>query len=232
MKKYLVLSIAMLFALVTLVESQESSFDKEASSFHKKAIMTCGMIKSQNPDLALITKNIAELEAGINNILKMYMNNPPAEYAKDVNWNSYLLSLKENLTVVKERVEKKEYLKASFFCPYFCNIFGKMHKINGTTDLTDIMFSWRMEIKNTTDMFNAGNISGTMQNVKRTEESYQNLLKMKAAKNNETFESLFAPLEQIYVAWLNAIKKSESEKINESYNSFMKAFSKPYLSTL
>ena len=226
------LFISLLVACLTTTSLFAQSFEKDASAWHKKAIMTCGMIKSQNPDSALITKNIAELEAGINDILKMYMNNPPAEYAKDVNWNSYLLSLKENLTVVKERVEKKEYLKASFFCPYFCNIFGKMHKINGTTDLTDIMFSWRMEIKNTTDMFNAGNISGAMQNVKRTEESYQNLLKMKAAKNNETFESLFAPLEQIYVAWLNAIKISDSQKINESYNSFMKAFSKPYLSTL
>lgn len=228
--KSLIISILIFCLSTTLLFTQ--SFEKDAAAWHKKAIMTCGMIKSPNPDADLIIKNISQLESGINELQNKYIDNPPLEFAKDVNWNTYLLKLKENLIVVKERIAKQEYNKAQLFCPYFCTIFGKMHKINGTTDLTDIMFSWRMEIKNTTDMFNAGNILGAKQNITKVENLYQNLLKMKVTKKNQTFENLFKSIEQFYLAWINAIKINDSKIIDENYNAFMKAFSKPYLSTL
>lgn len=225
-----------LFTLALLVfivfNAQAQSFDCDASSWHKKAIMTCGMVKSTNPDTLLINKNLAELEAEFQILFNKYYDNPSEEYAKDVNWNFYLLTLKENLTVVKERVEEKNYKAASVFCPYFCTTFGKIHKINGTTDLTDLMFAWRAELKNTTEMFNVGNLKGASQNSKQLENLYQKVVEFKSTNNNPSFNELFNPLDKIYSVWISALKDGNASALNETFSNFMKTFPKAYLSTL
>lgn len=53
-----------------------------------------------------------------------------------------------------------------------------------------------------------------------------------AIKDEKLFKNLKNTSEQIYESWLNAIKLNNSTVINETYNSFMKAFSKLYLSIL
>lgn len=232
MKTHKVLFLLVFVTTIIVGNIKAQSFDSDAAQWHKKAIMTCGMIKSVNPDSAFLNKNLAELETEFDILLKKYINNPPAEYAKDANWNSYLFTLKENLMVVKERAERKEYAKASIFCPYFCTTFGKIHKINGTTDITDLMFSWRMEIKNTTDMFNAGNNSGALHNLETVDKLYQNILKKKTTVKIETFEEIFKPIDQVYLIWIDAVRKENTTEINQQFNSFMKLFAKPYLSTL
>lgn len=231
MKTKVYLLTALLITL-TFTNVKAQTFNTDAAKWHKKAIMTCGAIKSQNPDSITINKNLSELETEIDLLLKNYLDNPPAEYAKDVNWKTYLLTLSENLKAVKERVESKNYKGASFFCPYFCTTFGKMHKINGTTDLTDLMFAWRMEIKNATDMFNTTNITGAEQNLVEVEKLYLKVTEMKKLEANSSFEELFKPLEESYIQWRTALKDKDKNALNESFNRFFKLFAKPYLFTL
>jgi len=225
--------IALFFAAATITGfAQTQSFDCEIIPWHKKAILTCGMIKDQNPDFAIISKNLNELQSELKAISDNYINKPPREYEKDPNWKSYLVSLNEYVAVIKERVENKQYTQASVFCPYFCMTIGKLHKINGKTDLTDVMFAWRTELKNTSDMFLAGNTAGANQNISIVEDLYQKVIAMKTKKNDGTLNELFTPLDDAYKTWLKAVKTLDIQAINLVQNKFIEAFSKPYLATL
>lgn len=224
--------IALFFAAVTVTGfSQTKSFDQEITSWHKKATMQCGMLKANPVDATQILKNLDELTAGLKVLSDKYLSNPPSEYAKDVNWKSYFQTLTENIIVVRERVEKNQFAQASIYCSTFCKTFGQMHKINGTTDLTDMTFSLRMELKNTADMFNAENIASADQNISTVEGIYQKVVEMKTKRNDSNLNEIFKPLDEVYSSWLTAIKKGDKEAMNLSYNKFMDGFAKPYMAS-
>ena len=224
--------IALFFAAATITGfAQTKSFDQEIVPWHKKATMQCGMLKANPVDATQILKNLDELTTELKAFSDKYLDNPPAEYAKDVNWKSYFQTLAENIVVVRERVEKKQFAQASIYCSTFCKTFGQMHKINGTTDLTDVTFSLRMELKNTADMFNTGNMSGANQNISTVEGIYQKVVAMKAKRNDAGLNEIFKPLDEVYTSWLNAIKKGDKEAMNVSYNKFMDGFAKPYMAS-
>jgi len=64
--------------------AQTKSFDEEIAPWHKKAVMTCGMLRNMDSyDQQKFLKNLDELEAELKVITEKYLNNPPAEYAKD-----------------------------------------------------------------------------------------------------------------------------------------------------
>ena len=212
--------------------AQTNSFDHEIAPWHKKAVMTCNMLKAPNFDVAQISKNVSELESELKIISVKYLYNPPQEYAKDANWKSYFMSLNEYVAVIKERIENKQFTQASIYFPYFCMTFGKMHRINGTTNLTDVMFSWRMELKNTSDMLNAGNVAGANQNINTVEGIYQKVIAMKAKKNDSILNELFTPLDEAYTAWLKELIEGNKEAMNASKNTFINVFAKPYMATL
>lgn len=227
----LLISILLLISVLN-INAQKNSFDGEFGSWHKKAIMTCGMIKSQSPDYETITGNLKEMENELKAITDKYLNNPPEEYAKDPNWRSYLIALTENLSAVKERAIRKQYPQAASFCAYFCSTVGKMHKINGITDLTDLMFSWRAELKNTTDMVSVGNTDGAAKNLAVVEELYRQVTAMKAKRNNSSLNELFLPLDEAYKTWLKTTKYGDATKLSQCLNKFTELFSKPYLTTI
>lgn len=224
--------IALFFVAASLTGfAQTSLFDKEIAPWHKLATMQCGMLKANPVDAAQILKNLDELETGLKVFTDKYLDTPPAEYAKDVNWKSYFLTLSENIAVVKERVEKKQFAKASVYCSTFCKTFGQMHKINGTTDLTDVTFSWRMELKNTADMFNAGNLAGYKHSIPLVEGIYKNVVAKKIQRNDIAMNETFKPLDKAYAAWIKAIKIDDKDAMNAAYKSFMDAFPKPYMAS-
>ena len=135
--------VLFLFATSSFVFAQTKSFDEEIAPWRKKAVMTCGMLRNMdNFDQQKFIKNLDELEAELKVITEKYLNNPPAEYAKDPQWKTYLEDLMDNTNVIRERVEKKQYRLAQKYCPFYCMTFVKMHINNGRTDLTDVMFSW------------------------------------------------------------------------------------------
>jgi len=213
--------------------AQTASFEKDVAAWHKKAVMTCGMlrdIKSLDPQKML--NNLNELSVDLKILQEKYANNPPSEYAKDPLWKTYFEDLEDNLLIIKERVEKKKYRLAQNYCGNFCRIFGRMHKNNGLIDLTDLMFSLRAEIRSAMDMYNAGNIAG----VKESLPMIKNLLnkvdeKAKAFKNKNFGES-YEPLKSSVMKWVEALDKGDSKSVMESFNSFMTDFPKPYGMTL
>jgi hypothetical protein len=228
--KTMIIVLFMLAATATGF-AQTSSFDREITPWHKLATMQCGMLKATPVNAEQILKNLDELQTGLKVFTDKYLNNPPAEYAKDVNWKSYFLTLAENITVVRERVEKKQFAEASVYCPTFCKTFRQMHKINGTTDLTDWVFSWRMELKNTADMFNAGNTAGYKQGITTVEGIYEQVQAKLAKRNDPALNETFGPLDKIYVAWLTAIKSGDKNAMNTTYTAFLDAFPKAYMSS-
>jgi len=230
--------LKLLFVLALLVIgnyafAQTKSFDEEIAPWHKKAVMTCGMLKNMDSfDQQKFLKNLDELEAELKVLSEKYLNNPPAEYAKDPQWKTYLEDLMDNTNVIRERIEKKEYRLAQKYCPFYCMTFGKMHRNNGRTDLTDVMFAWRAEIKNAMDMFAAGNVDGAKNHLEMVDRMYSKLKSYQQKKNDPKFDELFAPVEEIVKAWQEGIKNDNFEQAKANFNKFMNEFDKPFMATL
>lgn len=230
MEKLFFIFVVMCSFLISAEE--KSSFERDIVPWHKKAVMTCGALKKAPVDEQMVLKNIKELQSEITEISNKYLSNVPEEYRNDVNWPGYLTALTEYVTVIGERIEKKQYPKASVFCPNICMTFGKMHKINGKTDITDVMFVWRMEMKNTTEMISAKNFKGAENNIVAVENHFKKLKEMIEKNKNPEFEKLFTPLEKIYSEWIELNKTKKWDKVSVTFGNFFKEFSKPYLYTL
>ncbi len=210
----------------------EPTFEQEMGAWHKKAIQVCGAMKKEPVDEMLIARDAAALVPEIAALLAKYRAAVPSAYAKDPNWPAYLVALNEYAAVIRERVEKKQYREALVFCPSICMTFGKMHKINGTIDLTDLMFAWRMEMHATTDMLVVGNRAGIEENLKVVEGLYHKILAFKKKKNDPTFNDLFKPADDAYAVWRKEIQDGDPQRAVAAFKSFFVQFSKPYLSTL
>ena len=223
----------LLFVTSSLIVAQTKSFDEEIAPWHKKAVMTCGMLRNMDSfDQQKFLKNLNELEAEVKIISEKYLNNPPAEYAKDPQWKTYLEDLMDNTNVIRERIEKKQYRLAQKYCPFYCMTFGKMHRNSGRTDLTDVMFSWRAEVKNAMDMFIAGNVDGAKNHLEMVDRMYGKLKSYQQKKNDSKFNEMFTPVEALVKEWKDGIKNKNMEKVKTNFDKFMNEFSKPYGYTL
>ncbi len=223
----------LLFATSSFAFAQSNSFDKEAASWHKKAVMTCGMLRDMdNFDQQKFLKNLDDLETALKFFSKKYLDNPPAEYANDPLWKTYFEDLSDNTNIIRVRVEKKEYRLAQKYCPFYCMTFGKMHRNNGRTDLTDVMFSWRAEVKNAMDMFAAGNVDGAKNHLEMVDRMYGKLKSYQQKKNDPKFDELFTPIEEIVKEWKDGVENKNIEKAKTNFGKFMNEFGKPYGYTL
>lgn len=231
-------TLKLLFVLALLVISgfafaQTKSFDEEIAPWHKKAVMTCGMLKNMDSfDQQKFIKNLDELEAELKILSEKYSNNPPTEYAKDPQWKTYLEDLMDNTNVIRERIEQKEYRLAQKYCPFYCMTFGKMHRNNGRTDLTDVMFMWRAEIKNAMDMFSAGNVDGAKNHLEMVDRMTSEVKSYQQKKNDPKFDEIFIPIEEIVKKWKDGIQSKDTEKAKLNFNEFINGFGKPYVYTL
>lgn len=232
MKKYLVLLIAMLFALVTLVKSQESSFDKEASSFHKKAIMACMMTKAPSQDARKLADALNVAKKDLENLIHKYKSTPPPAYKNDPLWTSYFEDLEDNVTLVKTFTEQGNFKLASKYCNVFCRTFLRMHKNNGTVDLTDMLFSINMQMKLTTDILNAGNSLGTKENIDMVKKLIEKTSAMVKSSGNANFNELFVPFEKTAQNWITAIENSDAKKANELYGELLPSFKKIFMASM
>ena len=230
--------ILVLFVLITssFVFAQtirHGGFDEEIAPWHKKAVMTCGMLRDMKTfDPQKMLNNLAELSSKLKVLQNKYADNPPQEYANDPQWKTYFEDLADNIVIVKERIEKKQYRLVQNYCGNFCRIFGRMHKNNGLTDLTDLMFSLRAEIRGAMDMYNARNFGGAKESLPMV----KNLLNKVDGKaklfENKNFEEVYEPLKSSVTKWIEAVEKNDSKSVMENFNLFMNIFPKPYRMTL
>lgn len=231
MKKYLILLIVMFIASLTFVQAQESSFENDSKVWHKNAIMTCGMLKNMETfDQAKMLGKLVGLEKGLNKLQSKYADNPPAEYQNDPMWKMYFNLFLDNTKIIKERVETKEYKLAQSYCGNYCKLFGRMHRNNGTTDLTDIMFATRMNIMGTMEMFSANNFDGAKANLPLVKNLMAKFISK--VKDNENYNSLFKPVANAVNNWITALEKMDKQNVKLSVNEYFKEFPKAYLSTL
>lgn len=231
MKKYLVLFIALVLSSASMVNAQKSSFDKDAAAWHKKAIMTCGMFKKMESfNQQTMLQKLTELEKEMKELQAKYADNPPAEYKNDPMWKMYFNLFLDNTNIIKERVEAKKYKLAKSYCGNYCKLFGRMHRNNGTTDLTDIMFATRMNIMMTMEMFSAHNFEGAKANLSSVKNLAAKYVTM--VKSAEKYNELFKPVEDAVNSWIEAIEKMDKQQVKASMDKYMKVFPKAYMSTL
>ena len=222
--------IAFLFTTTAL--SQESAFDKEVKPWHKKATMTCGMMRDMKTfDQQKMLGNLSELETELKALSEKYLNNLPKEYAADPLWKTYFEDLADNIRIVRERVERKGYRLAQKYCGQFCVTFGKMHKTNGRLTLTDMLFSLRMEVRNAQDMVNAGNKQGAKAHVSTLAKLHENIQNQLAQPANAKLSQLQEPLMAAYDQWVTAVNAGNSKKAEDAFTTFMNEFPKLYGAT-
>ena len=229
-------SIRLLFVVAILIAStalsQESVFDKEVHPWHKKAVMTCGMLRDMKTfDPQKMLANLAELENELAPLSGKYFNHPPKEYASDPLWKTYFEDLADNLKIVRERVERKEYRLAQKYCGQFCMTFGKMHKTNGRVTLTDMLFNLRMEIRNTQDMVNANNIQGAKTQLAMLAKLDESIRHQLAQPVNANLGEVQKPMLAAYDDWTAALKAGENKKMDSAFATFMNEFPKLYGAT-
>ncbi|GAB4367740.1 MAG: hypothetical protein Kow0042_08560 [Calditrichia bacterium] len=228
MKKNLVLLI--MLALSGAIFAQ-SSFETAAAIWHKNAIMTCGMLKKMETfNQKVMLQKLADLNNGLNDLQNNYANYPPEAYKNDPMWKMYFMLFQDNLKNIKEHVNNKQYQLAQVYCANICKTFGRMHRNNGTTDLTDVMFSLRMEIMGRMEMFSAQNFEGAKTNLSAVENLLNKMNNMAKGQNNYT--ELFTPLNASVSDWISAMKNGNHKKVKESLGVFVREFPKAYLSTL
>ena len=228
---FIILFVSTMFISST-VFSQESPFDKEVKPWHKKATITCGMlrdIKTFDPQKML--SNLSELDNQLKVLSEKYLNNPPKEYTADPLWKTYFEDLADNIRIVRERVERKEYRLAQKYCGQFCMTFGKMHKTNGRVTLTDMLFSLRMEVKNAQDMVNADNLQGAKTHVATLAKLHENILRQLGEPNNAALTEVQKPLMDAYDHWTTAVNAGDSKKAEGMFTAFMNEFPKLYGAT-
>ena len=107
-----------------------------------------------------------------------------------------------------------------------------MHKNNGLTDLTDLMFSLRAEIRGTMDMYNAKNFDGAKESLTMIKNLLNKVDGKAKAFENKNFEEAYEPLKSSVTKWIEAVEKNDSKSVMENFNLFMNSFPKPYGMTL
>ena len=221
---YIILFVSSL-VISGIAFSQEGSFDKDIKPWHKKATMTCGMLRDMKTfDAQKMLANLSDLDNELKALTEKYLTNPPKEYAADPLWKTYFEDLADNIRIVRERVERKEYRLAQKYCGQFCMTFGKMHKTNGRVTLTDMLFSLRMEVKNAMDMVNAGNMQGSKAHVSTLGKLHENIQHQLGQPNNAKLSQLQKPLLDAYDQWVAAVNDGDSKKAESAFMTFMNEF--------
>ena len=231
--KQVIFTALLLIALSSISVKGQTSFDKDMTKFHKDIFKTCGMIKSKGPkNGAAILESLNGLKNEISVLQEKYLNKKPEEYAKDPMFASYFFQFNDVVNILSERVKRSDYKAAVMNCAGFCKTFNKMHMINGTLDLTDVMFMWYSQIKITNFMINAGNTKGATMNVKKIPALYKMVIAQKNRKNSEEFNALFADLDKIYQAWLGAVNGKNFTDAQKQAKAFDALFPKVFKGSL
>ena len=222
--KKMIYTVLFIFAISSMGMAQ-TSFDKDMTKLHGDIFKSCGMIKSKGAkDSEKILKSLAELKTEISTLQKKYVENTPEAYQKDPLFGSYFFQMKDVVDILSERVKRNDYKAAIMNCSGFCKTFNKMHMINGTLDLTDVMFMWNMQISMTNFMINAGNTKGASMSVKKIPALYNMVLAKKKKKNSKEFNKVFTNLDENYQSWIKAVESANYVDAEKYAKAFSAAF--------
>jgi len=216
---------AMLLSGVAL--AQESGFEGESHQWHKKAAQTCGMMKDMKTlDPQKMSATLAEVDKEWAAIVEKYINHPPKQYASDPLWKTYFEDLSDNISIVRERVEKKQYWLAQKHCAQICMIFSRMHQTNGVTTLTDTLLGLRISLKSTQDMMNGDNIQGAKASLIAIGKLHDGLVQQLNSPANVKFGDLQKPVMTAYDEWVTAVIAGDAKMAESALMKFVNVFPK------
>jgi len=115
-------------------------------------------------------------------------------------------------------------------CSRFCMLFDKIHTVNGHVDLTDMMFRWFSQTTMTTNMVNATNYKGAMDNLKQVKILHKNVLEFeKMSQRSEEFQAAFDKINELYNQWVKALENRDYKLTTDTYKKFQAEFGKAFL---
>jgi len=191
------------------------------------------MIKAPgNHNSTKILKALSSLKSEIALYENTYIKNPPSKYAKDPLLKSYFEEFDDIFDALITRVKNNNYKRAAMNCSRICMVFNKMHMNNGTLDLTDMMFSWKMQTTMTMNMLNAGNTKGAYNNLNIVKMVYEKMLRLKEKRIDQAFNMQFEKVNTLYENWYSAMKNKNVNKAKSNFAKFDKNFGKAFVMSL
>ena len=234
MKKHaLKLGVSVVMLLTSgLALGEEKGFEAESHQWRMKAVMTCGMLRDPKAlDPSKVLTALGDIDKEWAAISGKYLNSPPKEYASDPLWKAYFEDLSDNVVVVRERVEKKQYRLAQKNCSQFCMTFSRMHQTNGVSTLTDQLFGWRMGMNGAQDMMNAGNAQGAKASLDALGKMRDGLQRQLALPANAKLADLQKPVMAAYDVWAAAMNAGDAKKAGAAFMDFMGVFPKLFMAS-
>jgi hypothetical protein len=210
----------------------EKGFAAESHQWRMKAVMTCGMLRDpKSLDPSKVLTALGEIDKEWTAISGKYLNTPPKEYASDPLWKAYFEDLADNVVVVRERVEKKQYRLAQKNCSQFCMTFSRMHQTNGMSTLTDLLFGWRMGMNGAQDMMNASNAPGAKASLDVLGKMRDGLQRQLGLPANAKLAGLVKPVMAAYDVWVAAVNAGDARKAGSAFMDFMGVFPKLFMAS-
>jgi len=224
--------IAVLIALCGLSYS-ENSFDTELSGLRKSVISMCTQLQAGQPreNQEQLLKEIDAIISGWKGLTDNYNNTPPVEYAKDPAWKSYFDEALDNFQIMRQKVEGKDYNRATQFCGLNCALFVKIHQVNGISTLTDKMFTLRQHLKLTLSMAKASNWAGAKEIMENASKDLQEIKKLAIPANVDKKEYLndIKLLDDAFAQLKSIFNMKDIKKFGEQFKTFLNTFNKLYL---
>ncbi|MGQ9818221.1 MAG: hypothetical protein ACUVQ3_09805 [bacterium] len=236
MKKLFLVTLVLYLGLSQTGNSQENSFDAELSALRKKIVGVCAQLQAGQPreSQEQLLGEVDHIISEWSSLTNKYKDNPPAEYTKDPEWKNYFSEAFDNFSIMKQKIENKDYKRAAQFCGMNCALFVKIHQINGKITMTDLMFTMRQHLKMAMSMAKAGNWRDAKKNMNDTSNLIQVMVKLPVPPGIEKQKYLADVdlLKKSYSELNEVFSKEETDQLNQQFKKFLGIFNAIYLKYL
>jgi len=231
--KILLLGFAFLLA-TSICCAQENDFLKDLSSLRKKIIPMCAQLQAGSPaesDEQLLNE-VDNIINDWNELSKRYKSNTPLEFSQDPAWRAYFDDIDDNFQIMRQKIARKDYKRATQFCGYNCGLFVHMNQVNGLLRFTDVMFNLRKTLKLQLDMAKAGNKLGVKKLNNEINTQFKELFAFRApigGVNEKEFVQDKKLLQTALLEYQNAVIRAQApDSPAEAFKKFISVFNKIY----
>ncbi len=242
MKSLLALMLFISFGITTISEAtmkeveianeatSKITFFEELSDLRKKMIPMCAKLKMKDKtDQSKLFKEIDSIIENWKTITKKYQKNPPLQFIKDSDWNTYFDEALDNFIIMRERVAQNNLNRAVQFCGMNCNLFVNMNHINGINKISDQLFVVRKNVRVIMKMINAENWKGALELQTVNRKFVKNMMNSKSGHfDKKKLSEDLKTIKITYDEFISMAKKKDKSGANDKFLKFMKTFSSVY----